>query len=170
MPGLAGVIENYGMGDPANVRLSKAPEITARDIAKNVLKTDDPNVIAGIENAARQAEKTGQIVETAVNVAGTVSQITSVGATVAGAASPKSLPRLLCRYRSGLLWSNLWATVPPRATATGCMPTTSRRPRRAGRCRTIAAKEWRALQRRAIRPEHGAVHDPRSFQKVVHQP
>ncbi len=84
VPGLAGIVKNYGMGDLADVRLSKAPEITARDIAKNVLKTDDPKVIASIENAAKQAEKTGQIVDTAVNAAGTVSQIASVGAVVSG--------------------------------------------------------------------------------------
>ena len=75
VPGLAEIVELYEMGSVNKVPLSRAPEITARDIAKNILKTDDPKVIEAIEKAAQHAEKTGQIVDASVIAAGTLSQI-----------------------------------------------------------------------------------------------
>jgi hypothetical protein len=72
------------MGDVNAIRASSAPSVSSKDIATNLLKTNDPKVIAGLQQGAKLAEQTGNVIDTAVKVAGTVSQIASVGAAIAG--------------------------------------------------------------------------------------
>jgi hypothetical protein len=102
VPGLRDTMQVSQMGDPNKVGLSSAPSVSSKDIANKLLKTDDPRVIASLQQGAKVAEQTGNVIDTAVNIAGTVSQVASVGAAVAGislggilAAAALSIPIVL---------------------------------------------------------------------------
>jgi hypothetical protein len=91
IPGLSSTIELFKMGSPDNVKISRAPGVSAADVARTVLNTDDPRVLAGLRQAAAVAEQTSGLVDSAVEAAGTVSQLASVAALAAGLSLPAIL-------------------------------------------------------------------------------
>jgi hypothetical protein len=83
VPYLSEALRGAGMAKAENFRVSHAPAISSEVFARDVLHTNDPKVIKSLKDGAELAEKTGDVVGTATEVVGTVSQLATAATVVA---------------------------------------------------------------------------------------